>query len=570
YLKKPEQIRPIIFKFASKVHSELLKTGKLDDNSRFFVGCPSGWKDADRERYKKIFLDAGFKNVDIISESRAAFMFVRESGELNIPDNALSKPTLIIDAGSSTTDFTFVKDLQTVELYDFGENYLGGGIIDKLLLLRNVHASPNREKLERIFRLCPQYEARCELEARKVKEMYFTSTVQTTTRDYAFDCESSVKIYYERPPVTCDIRCTKEDMKAILNKPVSALGNRSFLQAYRQSLLNVKRTLGNEKPAIILLTGGASRMGFIAAIAREVFADARIIAGAEPEFSISRGLCYALRIDGRTQRFMRRVKSLIDSTAVEDIVSGALPRLFALIAPVIAAELTGVIAPNCFDLWRSGQLKTLDDMNAEMRQRLSRSLMDGALKEALEPVTRDWLEIVRPRLEKLTDPICAECRLPFATLQLRLSAPVGAGQLRIDAEKMVNLDVMQTALDVVIASIVAALLGGGGVALLMAGPIGFIMSFVIGFIASRMGTTLAMKHIGKFNMPAFMRLAFTRSAFSRSLSSKEDRLKDEICAQLVDMSKGDDPQIEKMVADISAAIEAQLSAMAQKARMLIH
>ncbi|MDO4548755.1 MAG: hypothetical protein Q4D04_11690, partial [Clostridia bacterium] len=56
YLKKPEQIRPIISKFASKVYSELLKTGKLDDKSRFFVGCPSGWKDAYRERYKKIFL----------------------------------------------------------------------------------------------------------------------------------------------------------------------------------------------------------------------------------------------------------------------------------------------------------------------------------------------------------------------------------------------------------------------------------------------------------------------------------------------------------------------------------
>ena len=123
------------------------------------------------------------KHVQVVSESRAAFMYARESGELRVSDDLLTLPTLIVDAGSSTTDFTFVADLaeESLSACDFGESALGGGLLDRLLLEKNVDRCPEREALRGVFRRFPQYYARAELEARKVKEMFFTQQARGET-----------------------------------------------------------------------------------------------------------------------------------------------------------------------------------------------------------------------------------------------------------------------------------------------------------------------------------------------------------------------------------------------------
>ena len=206
------------------------------------------------------------------------------------------------------------------------------------------------------------------------------------------------------------------------------------------------------------------------------------------------------------------MKALIDSDQVEDIVAGALPSLFATIAPVLAESLVQEAAPAAFRRWKRGELKTIDQMSQAMKEHLAQSLAQGLLKASLEKTTRSWLEGVRPRLEALTDPICARCHLPLTSLRLAPHAPVDAARLDIDAGSMVNLDLIQTVVDVAVAALVAALLGGGGIALLMAGPVGLAVSFVIGFVASRLGTSLARQHLGGFNMPLFMRSLFTERA----------------------------------------------------------
>ena len=569
FLSDPQGVGPLIRQFAARVLEEIRGAGRMGESSSFFIGCPSGWRAPEREKYRLLFLEAGFPHVEVVSESRAAFLFVRESGELRLPGEALTKPALVIDAGSSTTDFTFIRQLKAVEVYDFGENHLGGGLIDQALLEACVRRHPQSERVRRILRECPQYAARCELEARKVKEMYFTRRMQQSEGLYALPCESSVKLYYESPPIRLDISCDENCMQEILRKPLEALGGASYLDAYRQALKNARKQLDRDLPQLVLLTGGASRMDFMAREARQVFAQAQLVTGAEPEFSIARGLCYALRIDRRTQIFQRDIKALIDSDQVEDIVQEALPALFSAIAPAVARELVEEVAPAAFRRWKRGELKTIDQMSQAMRDHLSQSLSAGALKDQLEGVTRTWLEMVRPQLEALTDPICARCHLPFTSLRLNPHAPVDAACLDIDAGSMVNLDLIQTVVDVVVASVVAMLLGGGGVALMMAGPLGLVVSFAIGFVASRLGTSLARQHIGGFNMPLFMRGLFTERAFRRSLATREGEMTQGIDQQLKRLMEGPDPAVTAMNGQISSAIEGQLNEMAERARLLI-
>lgn len=571
YLFDRDGAEPLIRKFAGAVLGELMKSGKLTDPDRaaFFVGCPSGWDETARGDYRRLFEQAGFRNVSIVSESRAAFMFVRESGELNLPDSALSAPTLIIDAGSSTTDFTFINELHTVRAFDFGEAYLGGGLIDRMLLDSSLERSPIRERLEGVFERCPQYRARAELEARKVKEMYFTRRALAQGAHFSVPCESSVKIYSERPPLTLDISCEDGDMDRILNTPIERLGL-SYLDAYRKGLLSAKKQLRDTPPELILLTGGASRMDFMAGIAGEIFPGAQLLHGAEPEFSIARGLCYALRVDMKTRAFEREVKALIDSDEVERIILGALPKLFYKVAPVITSGLIEGCAADAFKRWKHGELKTLGEMSEVVRDSLVESVQEGGIREGFAPVMLEWIEGIRPELEILTDPICGRYELPLTSLRLPSALDMDAMRLELQAGDIMSFNLLQTVVDVAVGSIVAMILGGSGVALLMAGPVGLILSFAIGFVASRLGTGYAKRHLDKLALPSFMRALFTVGGFRRHLEGKREQLEHQFADQLIALIDPPAQQVEQVVNSVSGAVEAHLGQMAQRARLLIH
>jgi len=96
-------------------------------NSRFVIGCPSGWDMPSRDAYQKVFEHAGLKTVRIVPESRAALMTALEQGYVSIEDTRAS--VLIIDIGSSTTDFTYCRDL---DADDVGHNELGSGLLDDI------------------------------------------------------------------------------------------------------------------------------------------------------------------------------------------------------------------------------------------------------------------------------------------------------------------------------------------------------------------------------------------------------------------------------------------------------
>ena len=570
FLTDRDRAKVLIRRFAAAVLEELERSGKLEDVERaaFFVGCPSGWTEEGREEYRLIFEQAGFKNVRIVSESRAAFLFVRESGELNLPDSTLAKPTLIIDSGSSTTDFTFINELKTVQAFDFGETHLGGGMIDEMLLDLNISRNANKGLIEQIFKRYPQYRARCELEARKVKEMYFTRKAQGVGTRFVVPCESSVKIYYQKPPLTLDISCDDGDMEQILRMPT--LSGLSYPDTYRSGLRAAKQRLSEALPEQILMTGGASRMDFIATIAREVFPDARILFGAEPEFSIARGLCYALRIDKKTEGFEGDVKALIETEDVEQIVQNALPELFYTIVPTIVEGLIEDCAVPSFRAWKRGDIRTLAQMSESVRVRLLQSLSDGEINASLVPAIGTWLEGIRPELERLTDPICAKYSLPLTSLRLPSVLGMDGMHIELMPGDLINFSALQTSVDVIVATIVGGLLGGGGIALLMAGPVGFVLSFAIGFVASRLGTSFAKKYLDTVELPQFLRMLFTSSNFRRQLSNKRQQLERQFAEQLIATIDPPTEQIEELQRTIADAIEDQLSKMAERARLLIH
>ena len=127
--------------------------------------------------YKKLFESTGLSSVRIVPESRAALMTALEQGYLNL--DAARSSVLIVDIGSSTTDFTYCRDL---DAEDVGHNYLGSGLLDSEIFTLNLARQDKREQIEALIGRFPHYRPIMEYWCRLVKEQYFNG--EGTPRRY--------------------------------------------------------------------------------------------------------------------------------------------------------------------------------------------------------------------------------------------------------------------------------------------------------------------------------------------------------------------------------------------------
>ena len=569
YLTDAGDASDCISKFAAALVEDLRRSGRMPEGGsvRCAIGCPSGWNGQTRRAYANLFGRAGFPNVRVVSESRAAFLYSRESGELRMSGEMLGKPTLIIDAGSSTTDFTYVEELseQRLPVHDFGDTALGGGLIEQELLRLNLRRQSDTRVLDLVDRY-PQCRSRCEMEARKVKEMYFTRRRRGNT-DSIVPCESSVKLYCTLPPVTVDISCSDADMQEVLATGLRELGGLSFTEAYRRSLEEARQAIGGPV-SVILMTGGASRMDFMPAMAAQVFPEAMIVHGLEPEFAIARGLCYALRADARAEGFTRDVEKLIKSTAVENIVKGELNRLFSDISGPIAAAVTEGIVEPAFRRWRAGSIATIDDFAAEIRRMTGEYLQSDDVRRLLEPHVMEWLRQLRPQLESLTDPICDRYELPRTALRFAGALMFTPGELDIASGKLISFDGIKVVLDVIVASLFAVVMGGTETALIMAGPVGLIIGAALGLLVAFVGSQAADRKLRTVNLPRSVRRLFSEKRFHAGMERKQEEFAFAIFDQLMADMAQSKPEITQMIDDIADCLETQLRDMLNKAIML--
>ena len=570
YLTDPEGTGALIEQFARTVLEILRADGRIDDIDKacFFIGCPSGWSEAVRASYKEHFVRAGMIHCEIISESRAAFMFARESGELKVSDDLLTRPTLIIDAGSSTTDFTYVADLheRSLRACDFGEVALGGGLIDRLVLEDNVRRSGYADEIHAIMEKYSSYAARCEFEARRVKEMYFTQQM----RGSGLASESALKIYAGIKPITLDISVNDADMHRIVNKPLEELGGRSFCGAYREALARARRELSDALPETVLLTGGASRMPLIETICAEIFPEAQILRGLEPEYAIARGLCHALRIDQKTKGFSEAVGELIRSDDMEKLVMNRLGELYEAVSGTMTDKLADKLAPEAFAMWRGGALDTINDISDEIGRRAAIEFESVQMKELLSPAIGKWLESIRPDIERLTDPICDKYDLPRTSLRLPTALSVTPTGVKIAAGDLIRMNELKAVVDVIAGTVMAAILGGGGMALLASGLVGWLVGLVVGLAAGVIGTELAEQKLRSANLPQRVRMLFSQKWFKKSLSKRRDALRENVCNQLKKELNPPTKAVQNTVQTIAKSIENQLEQMMKRATLLIH
>lgn len=547
-----------IVRFVRGILRELTESGKLSPDDRFVVGCPAGWNAACRARYRDLLIRAGMHLPQVISESRAAFLYAKYARTVAMDVDIMGESALVADIGSSTLDFAYIVDGRETGIGTFGETALGGGILDAALLRRAVERSRDRKAIEAVFNESRSWYSYCEIEARRLKEEYFT---RLSSED-APVVKKQIRLCYDGVQ-KLTLELNNEEVAALIDSPLPELDGRSFTHAIEEALKNAARITADRSPCLLLLTGGASRMPFFRELCSEVFESAVVISCPEPEFSIAKGLSYAGWIDENLRAFRQALHDELTDTRISAIAYEAIP---ALLPPVVNTLTDLVISdaalPVCAQ-WKRGEIRSLKEMNEQISQRVSTLFQSPAAQDALAPAVKNWLLTLEQKLQRIIDPICDQYEVPRKEMQLHLTTG-HAGNVSFKTGEWLGLPVAGTLITAVVSLTAAALCGGGGVALISAGPLGLLTGLIIGVVTSILGWNVASDLLMKADIPQSLRLI----PLEKTLASEKTRR--DLKKQLLQNLSQDNSDFQRqLVEDFSKALRGHIYAIAQAAEIPI-
>jgi len=547
-----------IRRFAAGVLGELYGSGDLVKNEDccFYIGCPAGWNKNAREQYREIFQNTGYPPARIISESRAALISACQSKHLQLGCDILSKPVLVIDIGSSTTDFAYICRGREVEMQTAGEVTLGGGMMDELLLEKAVSSSRDSARLQAVFEESEPWRSYCEFAARRLKEKYYSD------EDYwdEHPCTETILVRYKKT-LRLTVTMDRDIADTLVNKKNSRLGGRSFKEVFLESLDNVRSNITGDVPELLFLTGGVSKLPEIRKWCEERFPDAVIISGAEPEFSVSRGLAWSARIDDELSDFRAELEELKASHTVEDIVTKHIDKLYRdMVDTLITPVMENVAAP-IFTRWRDGGIKRIADVDEVMEHDLEAWLRSDEAKKLMSVPVGAWLREVADDLEEYTVPICIRHHVPYSALSLSSFLSSDDIGIHLDSKDVFAVDKMTTLIESVISLIAGFLCGGSGVALIASGPAGILAGMIISLLVLSLGRSKMESTIYSMNVPRAMRRVIPRAAFNNRLDELTSSTKSSLYDRLE--NEKNEEITSRMVDDISGQIEQCLTKMAE-------
>ena len=513
YLDQSSDSGGLIRDFSAKILETLRREGTLvggDKLNSFYIGCPAGWDKNVRADYQLLFENLGVPAPRVISESRAVMVGAIQSNSLRDYVDLRTKSVLVIDIGSSTTDFAYVTDGREAEIRTGGEVKLGGGIMDEVLLEACVGESPDTSAIREVFAESESWRVECELHARALKERYFSESAEYWTRHR---CVDSLLITYDKP-VMLDLFLDEKMARRLTDQPCRQLSGKSFHEVFCAGLREVRDNIGEKQPELLFLTGGVSRMAAIADWCREVFPEAVIYSDREPEFSVARGLAWCGRIDDELGRFRQEVDLLIHSSAVERIVSAHLPALYqGVLDQLLDPILEHAVWPALLD-WREGKLRTLAETETALQEKIKLYLYSKDAKEQLYTPVNEFVRQVADELQIHTSEICRTYHVPDHALEI--SSHLAASDLSV-LEKLETRDVLSGSsltgaavfAESIISVLVGLMCGGSGVVLITEGPvgiaIGIISSLLLFAVAHVLGKDAMDQKIREADLPLFVR-----------------------------------------------------------------
>lgn len=560
--------------FVNAIYQHLIETNQIQSKEKnyFFIGCPSGWWKEEISTYQQI-LSSCLPNSKVVKESRAALMHAKESGIFTIQE--LEKSVLVIDIGSSTTDYTLVKGMSDTPI-DFGHD-LGASLIEKEILKKTLECHRQYrqgneeiiqlgnylseeeiwhleeiEKLENIFKQSPLYKNRCELRCRKAKEEYFTYEDAYEESIVNVGSEDIQRKFKFVPLVNRQI------IDAILNQPLPELDRKSWRTDFGDQLEVVKQKLDeqNIQPSAILLTGSASKMAFVGEMCGKIFPQLPCKRDGEPELCIARGLSRWGRVYLRTSYFMEEVGQFLDNE-LSSIVGDRIPQFVDKLAEELANDLVEEVIKPTVKLWRDREIFTLKALESKIERKAKAWLAGSDANSKITSCLVEWLSTVQDEVRLKTDGISTKYGLPLGTLgdkTIDFGDRTEKIPTSISFEDLSGISVFMGHL---VALIVGVVLAGLFHILLFAGIIAPIIGIVMYFVGESV--------VKDRDIPAWIRKFVSDKRIDDMARQKKPELQQKIQETLIK-----DPTISiKLANSISEWLKETVKQQADKARLLI-
>ncbi|EPH39752.1 hypothetical protein ABT390_24680 [Streptomyces aurantiacus] len=278
-----------------------------------YVGHPAGWDDSSVAAYLRQ-LGAIDVPVRLVAESQSALVHVRDRRAKRRDGGGLDR-VLVVDVGSSTTDFTVVEDLKPRNLPVGAE--LGCREIDAALariVRKDFENSPEfTDALGRdggpdmLMLVC-----------RRAKEAQFTRG-DLHLQHMESGCAPELV-----PLITLGVeRLRGIDVR---ERVVRAPGG--WADRFAETLTEVRGHLGPPGPELVVLTGGGSRMPVVRELCAAAFPQATVEDDEEPSLSVTRGLASIGRHSVNVARFRRDIQVLKDRLEFEEVIRAGLITTF--------------------------------------------------------------------------------------------------------------------------------------------------------------------------------------------------------------------------------------------------
>ena len=564
FLENRPEIDLAVRRFAEGVlaalrHNETVRN-VVDDPEQacFIVGCPAGWKDADRARYRKLLTEAGMQNVRLASESRAAFENALRRRMKGVEPGMIEDCVLMIDIGSSTLDLAYVCDGEEHNVEIVGDVKLGGGLMDEMILQYALDAIPDADaagRLRTFLEQNPAWHSRIMLEARAIKERYFRK------EEYYYASNETLEKFIRIPGVPgirgLTIRLSPEIVQFyLITQPHPLLDGMSFESRLRGTLQNVHQRIRQREPKIVILTGGPSRMRFFREMCEEEFSSSTVIVSSEPEFDIARGLAYAGSVDEGAARLLSELRAYITGDAVETLVNDRLDELIADISDTLGEKLMKRCVMKTFRLWQEGAIATLSDFEEKTGEAIAAYLRSADGQLAVESACKPWTRSLLGEVQKALDDIARKHGISLGQLKVgRIRVGDGGEELpEVDVASQL-VAIVQTLVTVITSLIMATICGGGGLALISGGLLGVLAGVVIALAATTLGSSFVRDTVMHLNIPTLVRRLFPEFAISNSRT--QQRVANNICDSLTD----DDAFTTDLAGQISTLIDENLAAL---------
>ena len=512
-----QEARDTILRFAKGVMAALKKVKGLHDvqdpeQNAFLVGCPAEWKPEIRRQYLELMEEAGFPNVRIVSESRAAFLYASRSGLTGAGDRTLRESTLLADIGSSTLDFAYAPNGSPYYVSTVGNVRLGGGLLDEMIvddaLDRLAKTDPREgEAIRTVLSQVPAWKSRVMLEARDLKEKYFLG--EETYLKGEETLRRNARIFWDGAHVL-SLTLSPERVRSIINRPHPLLDRQSFLSRLNDELLNVQQKTAAKPPRTLLLTGGASRMAFFQERCRAAFPEADIFVSPQPEYDIARGLALAGPTDKRMAALLSDLQKYEQSGQVERLVRDEVGDLTEAISDALAEPIMACAVEPALREWKSGRLSTLNDFEQKAVLLMNEYTRGPEYLQVVREASRDWVSSVMRSVQRDIDRLCEKHGVACDVMQLQnlTVAAEGAGGERASFD-IPMMDMISAILASVTAIVGAALCGGAETALIMTGPVGITIGAILGLAVGALGGTLVANQLKQVNLPRFVRAMVT-------------------------------------------------------------